>query len=318
MENPNEIYDGMDYLPHALYNWLMESEKEGTNRENFVLTFDGENDIVGFISFFFMSSRTTGTKYAFRVSNKIRGKGFGKLFSSMLDSVLLEENPELKSVMSAVPDHAMTDEEVVNPKHGDLLTVKHCHEFFLTYPELDKCVVDKKAAKNLSILDKDEFSNTLKQGTFTDHLENNIIHMNWVPAVIDTDDDIDFITRKNQIVMVDPEYASLSIMTLPYPVPGGLRVSLDFFGQDSSFLELHLVNQLQHLRHPQHESILTELDQSGRLKNVFLSIVVHPNLTSDLVDISSRLGMGQFRLRRGARNREYIRMFVYQKKINQN
>ena len=317
MENPKEIYGGMDYLPHALYNWLVESEKEGTNRENFVLTFNGDKNILGFISIFFMSNRTTGTKYAFRVSHKIRGKGFGKLFSSMLDSVLLEENPRFKSVLSAIPDHAMTDEEVINPKHGDLLTVKHCHEFILTYPELDKCV-DRKTVKNLSLLTKEQFSHALKQGTYHHHLENNIIHMNWVPAVIDTDDDIDFITRKNQIVMTDSEDASLSIMTLPYPVPGGLRVSLDFFGEDSSLLEIHLVNQLQQLRQPQHASILTELDQSRSLKNVFLSIVVHPNMTSDLVDISSRLGLDQFRLRRGAQNREYIRMFVYQKKINQN
>ena len=112
----------MDYLPHVLYNWLLESEK-GTNRESFVLTLNG-----GFISFFFLSSRTTGTKFAFRVSNKIRGKGFGKLFSSMLDSVLLKGNPELKSIISSLPDHTMTDEEVNNPKHGDLLTVKNCHE----------------------------------------------------------------------------------------------------------------------------------------------------------------------------------------------
>ena len=118
----------MDYLPHVLYNWLLESEK-GTNRESFVLTLNGEENIVGFISFYFLSSRSTGVKFAFRVSNKIRGKGFGKLFSSMLDFFLLKQNPSLKSVISSLPDHTMTDKEVDNPKHGDLLTVKNCHEF---------------------------------------------------------------------------------------------------------------------------------------------------------------------------------------------
>ena len=307
----------MDYLPYALYNWIVESENERTNRENFVLTFNGDENIVGFISFHFMSNRTTGTKFAFRVSNKIRGRGFGKLFSCMLDSFLLKENPRLKSVISAIPDDTMTDEEVVNQKHGDLLTVKHCHEFSLTYPELEQCI-DRKVDKKLSMLSKEEFTRALKNGTFANHFENDIIHMNWVPAVINTEDDIEFITRKKQIVMVDPEDSSLSILTLPYPVPGGLRISLDVFAQDSSLLDLHLVNQLQELRQPLHSNVLTDLDQSASLKSVFLSIVVHPNMTSDLCDISRRLGLEQFRQRRGAQTREYIRMFVYQKKINQN
>ena len=305
----------MDYLPHVLYNWLLESENEGTNRESFVLTLNGEENIVGFISFYFMSNRTTGVKFAFQVSNKIRGKGFGKLFSSMLESFLLKENSSLKSVISSLPDHTMTDEEVNNPKHGDLLTVKNCHEFFLTYPQLNTCL-DRMGVKKLSILTKQHFSIALKQRTFNKHLENNIIHMSWVPAVIDTDDDIDFISRNDQIVMTDEESSSLSILTLPFPVPRGLRISLDFFAQDASLLELHLINQLHELRHPQHAGILTELDQSRSLKNIFLSIVVHPKMTSEMFDISSRLGMDQFRIQRGAQNREYVSMYVYQKKIN--
>ena len=99
--------------------------------------------------------------------------------------------------------------------------------------------------------------------------------------------------------MTDEENSSLSILTLPFPVPRGPRISLDFFAQDASLLEIHLINQLHELRHPQHAGILTELDQSRGLKNIFLSIVVHPKMTSEMFDISSRLVLDQFRIQRG-------------------
>ena len=45
------LYNGMDYLPFALKNWLQEATIDDSNRLNVIYTLDG--DVVGFRSVYF-------------------------------------------------------------------------------------------------------------------------------------------------------------------------------------------------------------------------------------------------------------------------
>ena len=115
----------------------------------------------------------------------------------------LQANPGLKTALSAVPNRDMTDEEMTNSKHGQLLTVKAYHTLKLKWSDLPdgtdfpKCSLQRVA--------KEEFSDLLL-GQSLDHLfEGEVIHMNWVPVKLDIKDkkDIEFVTRKKQIVLMD-------------------------------------------------------------------------------------------------------------------
>ena len=60
------LYGGMDYLPSTLKNWLREAEPPEARRKNFVFLL--KDEIVGFVSVFFLKNWTTCIKFAFRVS----------------------------------------------------------------------------------------------------------------------------------------------------------------------------------------------------------------------------------------------------------
>ena len=74
--------------------------------------------------------------------------------------------------------------------------------------------------------------------------------MNWVPVKLESKekDDIEFVSRKKQIVLMDSIKDSLSILTLPYPASGGTRMTVDFFGDDSQLLLQHIQEHFSHLR----------------------------------------------------------------------
>ena len=103
--------------------------------------------------------------FAFRVSKDIRGKGYGRVIQTMMTDNLLKENPDLKTAISSIPDRHLTDSEIVNPKHGELLTVKDVHLFKLRCSELpdgdEKCYLQR--------LSKEKFSDLL-QSQSLDHL----------------------------------------------------------------------------------------------------------------------------------------------------
>ena len=77
----------------------------------------------------------------------------------------MKENPDLKTAISAIPDRHMTDAEIVNPKHGELLTVKAVHTFKLRCSDLP----DGAEISSLQRLSKKDFSDLLR-GQLLDHL----------------------------------------------------------------------------------------------------------------------------------------------------
>ena len=71
------LYNGMDYLPFALENWLDEAENEESNRLNVIYTLDAK--VVGFRSVYFLNNKKVAVRFAFRIQKDIRGKGLVKV-----------------------------------------------------------------------------------------------------------------------------------------------------------------------------------------------------------------------------------------------
>ena len=59
---------------------------------------------------------------------------------------------------------------------------------------------------------------------------------------------------KNLTVMMNPELSSFSILTHPYRVPAGWRLSFGYFGTDPKLMETHLIQQLRKLDYTQNIS----------------------------------------------------------------
>ena len=246
-----QLYDGMDYLPHALKNWLKEAEVKKSLRRNFVFLLAGE--IVGFVSIYFQNEGKVVAKFAFRVCKGIRGKGYGKKITSLLEEYLKQHYPKLLSTLSVISDSNLRDDEIRSSKHGDLLAVKSYYVYRIK-SELFESLSHTFVGPNLTIFSKDDFSNFLKGNQAKRLFKDSLVHMNFIPVLIESEDDIEFATRKRQIVLVEDNSSemikSLSILTLPYPVPNGNhRVSIDIFTEENSqaSIKSHISHQLMNI-----------------------------------------------------------------------
>ena len=103
----------------------------------------------------------------------------------------------------------------------------------------------------LKILSKTEFTKYLQNESLTTLMKNKLVPIDWDIGSYETDEDIAYITNKNQTVMTDTELSSLSLLTHPYRVPGGWRLCLDYFGTDPKLMETHLIQQFRKLKHLQ-------------------------------------------------------------------
>ena len=94
--------------------------------------------------------------------------------------------------------------------------------YHLTCDDITADSDDVTAAPALSTLSKQEFTSLLKNQTVLERLlQNNLLHMNWVPVVPLTEDDIEFAVRKKTAVLVrgtKENPSSFSILTHPYKV----------------------------------------------------------------------------------------------------
>ena len=202
----------------------------------------------------------------------------------------------------------MADDEVNNSKHGKLLSVKRVHVFKI--PLADFMDIQSNSEDCLEILEKEEFAQMLKNRDLSHILEHNIVHINFVPAAFETEEDIEFITRKRQIVKVDSKASasSLSILTLPFPVPGGVRAAVDVFGDDPDLMETQLMAQIRNLKSRIGQRNTTDL---------FLTVTVPQSLTDHYDRLADQKGLEKYRLPRGKLNRRVIKMFVYEKSMNE-
>ena len=202
----------------------------------------------------------------------------------------------------------MADEEVNNSKHGKLLALNCCHVFKIPIQDFIKIELNKSSEK-LKVIEERDFAMMLKNGNLSHLIENSIVHINFVPAVFETEDDIEFITRKKQVVRVDTKTAtaSLSILTLPFLVPAGIRAAVDVFGDDPILMEAQLRAQLLDLK--------TKIDQENTAGDLFITVTVPPGLTELFDNLAEKISLEKYRLLRGELNRRVIKMYVYEKSI---
>jgi len=225
----------------------------------------------------------------------------------MLELRLKTDYPDVKSVISVLSDRNMKDDEIDSPKHGNLLSLNTTNTYILTLQDL---LFSTNFDEKLKIVEKNEFSELLKNKTFHHLFPNNVIQMNWVPSIPNTEKDIEFVTRKNQLVMVDYNLTSLSIMTLPYTTDSGLRIGFDFFADSGILLEEHLLSQLNQL-----ESYLTKMALKPN-SDVWFEITMNVKFDGELIgQIGEKLGIEKFRHVCGTESRKYPKMYIYEKMI---
>ena len=149
----------MDYLPFALKDWLKEGEDKKSNRENFVFTLFGK--IAGFVSVYFQNAGKVGVKFAFRVSKDIRGKGYGRQITMLLEKYLKDNYANLQSTVSAIPDLDLTDEDITSYKHGKLLTVKSYPTYKIKFSHL-RSLSPETCKQQFFVVTKSQFSEILR------------------------------------------------------------------------------------------------------------------------------------------------------------
>ena len=72
----------------------------------------------------------------------------------------------------------------------------------------------EKGKTRLSELSKEEFAEVLRAGRVSHLLENNLLHMQFVPVRPHTEEDIEFAVRKRQSVMAEEISAGGAISSL--------------------------------------------------------------------------------------------------------
>ena len=204
-----DLYSGMDYLAFVLNNWISESSSPGSLRENFVLM-EGKK-LIGFTSVYFQNERNTAVKFAVRIAKELRGKGYGKKLEHLLQETLTKKYPQLGSFISVIADQGKI-RDLGSPKFGKLLTVKAILVYKFRCNQLITPV--KEDNPRLTELSKDEFAGVLRAGRIRHLLENNLLHMQFVPVRPRTEEDIEFAVRKRQSVMVGETSAGGGITSL--------------------------------------------------------------------------------------------------------
>ena len=317
-----DLLSGMDYLPFALKNWLTEGEDEKSNRENFVFTLNG--NIVGFRSIYFQNAGKVGVKFAFRISKDIRGKGYGRQLTILLDKYLKENHANLESTVSAINSMDLSDEEIQSSKHGKLLAVKSCPTYKIKLEDLSGLSTETWKQK-FSVVSKTKFSEMLRRKDTQGLLPGgNLLHMNWVPVLLETEEDIDFAIRKKQIILAEGVYqnsiSSFSILTLPYNISNGnFRSSIDIFTKDGdkeatkAHIKLQLMNMSGMMRRETMIDNITDTESPDT--DLFVQIFVHQNLVNTVFDAMEGYGLQKHYYMHGVQKREVCDMYIYQKYI---
>ena len=170
------LFGGLDYLPAKLQGWLNEGEDKVSCRHN--LVFILKQKVVGFISLYFHNGGKTCVKFAFRISKMIRGQGYGKILSELVQKYLRDNFSTVEKVISAIGDHDLTDEEIRSPKHGEVLVVK---SFLVYLIDMEKFTCPKSEENTFNLINKEEFAGILRSQENVGHLlEGNLIHMGIV------------------------------------------------------------------------------------------------------------------------------------------
>ena len=302
-----ELFGGLDYLPSKLRGWLKEGEDQESCRRN--LIFIRSQKIVGFISLHFQNGRKACVKFAFRISKMIRGQGYGRCLTELVQKYLRENFSMVEKVISAIGDHDLTDEEIRSSKHGEALVVKSLLVYFF---DMENITIAKTEENNLSLIQKTEFAKILRsQETVSFLLECNLVHMDFIPILLDTETDIEIATRQDQEVLLSgslDQPTSFSILTLPYSVPkGNTRCAIDVFSKKEDDLKKHIQQQI---------ILLSKRKKSIGKGKTFLLLTVDQTLEEAALEAMESVGLGKYLYVFGNQRREVTHMFVYQKQVS--
>ena len=301
-----DLWDGCDYLPGVLRDWLEDEDDKGEDCKIRSFVFVVSKQIVGFRSLIFQS-KNCAVKSAFRVKKELRGKGYGREIRNIFEEHLRKYfQPSLVTLL-CVPDWDLSDEELKSPHYGDLLLVRPYMVFTFKASNL---VINSTDGISLTIISKEEFISVLRIESVTKRLiERNVLHIDFTPIVLDNDEAIECAADKDQIVMVEGSVKkpkSFSIFTNPYSVPKGKKCSgLDIFCDTETSYKAHFLAQMNLLKSKvenQEDDVETFLNISCKEDQVLCA----SEACNSLFGSNTKLGYG-------SKKRKITRMYIYKK-----
>ena len=264
------LYDGRDYLPYCLQDWLEDGIDQNSNRRNLVFLLTGENQIIGFRSIYLQNGGRVVACFARRIYKDMRGKGFGRRLSELTTEYLKSNYPLVAHTILLIGNLDLADDEYNDPKHGKRLTEGACKIFQLTMKTVNGLAMQYAESSSTSqskpedgvgnhfkLLTKDEYKQVLRNKDFISAaLVNDTILLNLVPVIVKTEGDFEFAAMNSQYVLLEGSVQNpiaLSIFTCQLPsTDGRLRTKLDYFtiisdSGRSSVVE-HVAKQLIHYK----------------------------------------------------------------------
>ena len=168
-----------------------------------------------------------------------------------------------------------------------------------------------------------KFAEILRSKNTQDLLLGNLLHMNWIPVLLETDDDIEFAVRKKQIILAEGDYpnniSSFSILTLPYNVRNrNFKSSIDIFSKDGdkdatkAHIKFQLMNMAGMIRR---EAMIYDIWNTSPDSDIFFHIFVHQNLVNSVFEVMKGYGLQKHYYMHGVQNRDLCNMYVFQKYI---
>ena len=142
-------------------------------------------------------------------------------------------------------------------------------------------------------------------------LENNVLHIDFTPIVLDSEESLDYATDKDQTVMIEGSLdnpTSFSIFTHPYPVPHGRQCAgLDIFCKSTETYKKHFISQLKLFK--------TKAEKNLEMsRETFLNIFATEEQMMFARELSENLVSSGSRLSYGSQNRNITRMYIYSKR----
>lgn len=302
------LWNGLDYLPFALKNWLEESNQVGTNRENIVFLLD--DLVVGFESFYFQDGGNIAARFSFRVKQELRGKGLGREMLEIQFKYLKKHFPNVVYSLSAIPDIALPDEAFQSTKFGELLAKRPVVNIRI---DLNTYKFPDLSADCLTVLDKNQFRALLQDGGFSRLTGSKLLHMNWVPILLNTKEDVEFAVRKDARVIVEGDPSaplSMSVLSSPLQCPAGIRGSIDLFAYNNKSCAAHIKYQLRKM-----VEIVEARSQEPEARCLTVQMYLHETQLETARDTVKLLGLGDSMLKLGDIDRDVDHMYIYKQQI---
>ena len=293
-----KLWGGLDYLvPSLLKVWLVESK-----RCNLVFLHENQ-EIFGFRSYVFSNGGTLAHSNAGRIHSSVRGKGVWKIVMELAKNYILDHFPSVTHFISAIVDHDMTDDQVLSPKHGKLLTKKSSmvidDDFYTIDSKLTANAKDIIPENQFNFLTKEMFQHLLRSPSFSkEYLENDVLCLERYPYFLADEDALQALLNQKSCVLLEgseeDDMKSLSILS-PIFIEnvGGHRSALNMFfpksrayeGSIGSSVSKHITLQIRKLMDT--KSTLDrphwlEIFAQERVIDVVLNLMQGKNMEKDI------------------------------------